>query len=68
MKKPFRIPLTVAFGTMIALYVIGSFFQIDYFSFKLSWNYTEVSLFPVFLGVVAGFLSEFFIRKSTNTR
>ncbi|MBR7553086.1 hypothetical protein ACFFJI_09055 [Allobacillus sp. GCM10007491] len=68
MKKPFWIPLTVALGTMIVLYGIGSLFQIDYFSFKLSWNYTEVSLFPVFLGVAAGFLNEFFIRKSTNTR
>lgn len=64
MKKPFWIPLITAFGTMIILYVIGSIMNYPPLAFKLSLSYSEISLFPIAIGVIVGFITEWLLKLS----
>jgi hypothetical protein len=62
LKKAFWIPLIASFGTMILLYVIGFIANIDVLLFKVSLTYTEISLLPIVVGIVVGFISERIIK------
>lgn len=70
--KRIVIPLAVALGTMAILYTIGNFFEISY----LRWDYEMVipdrdgfmveyggSIIPIFIGIAAGFVAEFVLRR-----
>ncbi|MFE8699810.1 ATPase [Cytobacillus sp. FJAT-54145] len=58
----FWIPLTVSFGMMILLYTIGFIADLDFLIIKISSSYTEISLFPIFVGVLLGFITERIIK------
>ncbi|PID16984.1 ATPase [Sporosarcina sp. P34] len=62
MNNSFWIPLLVSFGTMIFLYFLGFLANIDLLLFKLSLSYTEISLLPIFVGMIMGFISERMIK------
>ena len=62
MSKSFWIPLSAAFGTMILLYIIGFIANIDFLVFKVSPSYTEISLLPIVVGLLAGVISERIIK------
>ncbi|PIC69099.1 ATPase [Sporosarcina sp. P16b] len=62
MNNSFWIPLLVSFGTMIFLYFLGFLANIDLLLFKLSLSYTEISLLPIFVGMIMGFISERIIK------
>ena len=61
-SKPFWIPLIASFGTMILLYIIGFIANIDILVFKVSLSYTEISLLPIVVGILVGFISERIIK------
>lgn len=61
-SKPFWIPLLVAFGTMIVLFIIGSMANIQILVFKLSPTYTEIAFLPIIVGILFGFISERMIK------
>ena len=54
----FRFPLIASFGTIVILYIIGFIADIDFLMFKISGTYTEVSLLPIVVGILIGFISE----------
>ncbi|MCM3670512.1 ATPase [Mesobacillus maritimus] len=58
MNKSFWFPLIASIGTMIFLYVIGFLAKVDMLVFKFSLSYTEISLLPIFIGMVVGFICE----------
>ena len=58
LNKSFWIPLIISFGTMIILYIIGFFADIEFLMFKISSSYTEISLLPIIIGILIGFISE----------
>jgi len=57
-NKSFWFPLIASIGTMIFLYVIGFLAKVDMLVFKFSLSYTEISLLPIFIGMVVGFICE----------
>lgn len=70
--KRIIIPLAVTLGTIAILYTIGNLFEISY----LRWDYERVipdrdgfmveyggSIIPIFIGIGAGFLAEFALRR-----
>ena len=61
-SKSFWIPLIASFGTMILLYIIGFIANIDFLVFKVSLSYTEISLLPIVVGILVGFISERIIK------
>ncbi|ARJ37524.1 ATPase [Sporosarcina sp. P21c] len=67
MNKSFWIPLLVSFGTMIFLYVIGFIANIDILKFTISLSHTEISLVPIGVGIVMGFVSERIIKSKSHT-
>ncbi|PIC80914.1 ATPase [Sporosarcina sp. P18a] len=62
MNNSFWIPLLVSFGTMIFLYLLGFIANIEILLFKLSLSHTEISLLPIVVGMVMGFISERIIK------
>ena len=66
MSKSFWIPLIASFGTMILLYIIGFIANIDFLKFKVSFSYTEISLLPIAVGILVGFLSERIIKLKSQ--
>jgi len=58
MSKPFWLPLISSFGTMILLYIIGYIGNIDFLMFLISPSQIEISLLPIFVGILMGFISE----------
>ncbi|KMJ57217.1 ATPase [Bacillus sp. LL01] len=69
MGKSFWIPLSIAFGSMILLYLIGFFADIDFLIFKWSPSSTEIALLPIVVGLLLGYISERIIKhrnKSNN--
>ncbi|WP_411955327.1 ATPase [Alkalibacillus sp. S2W] len=58
MNKSFWVPLVVSFGSIILLYLLGFIAEIESLMFKLSLSYTEISLLPILIGIILGFLSE----------
>ncbi|MCM3653040.1 ATPase [Metabacillus litoralis] len=62
MSKSFWIPLCASFGTMILLYIIGFIANIDVLIFKVSLSYTEISLLPIVVGILVGFISEWILK------
>ncbi|PID01353.1 MULTISPECIES: ATPase [unclassified Sporosarcina] len=62
MNNSFWIPLLVSFGTMIFLYLLGFVANIEILLFKLSLSHTEISLLPIVVGMVMGFISERIIK------
>ncbi|PIC88105.1 MULTISPECIES: ATPase [unclassified Sporosarcina] len=67
MNKSFWIPLLVSFGTMIVLYVIGFIGNIDILIFNFSLSHTEISLLPIGVGIIMGFISETIIKSKSHT-
>ncbi|PIC56837.1 ATPase [Sporosarcina sp. P12(2017)] len=66
MNKNFWIPLIVSFGTMIVLYIIGFIANIDSLIFNISLSHTEISLVPIGVGIVMGFISERIIKSKSH--
>jgi hypothetical protein len=64
--KSFWIPLVAAFGTMILLYIIGFIGNNDILIFKVSFTYTEISLVPIVIGILVGFISERIIKLKSR--
>jgi hypothetical protein len=64
--KAFWIPLIASFGTMIFLYLIGFIGNIDFLIFKVSFSYTEISLLPIVIGILIGFISERIIKLKSR--
>ncbi|WP_233204434.1 hypothetical protein [Sporosarcina sp. P17b] len=65
-NKFFWIPLLVSFGTMVVLYVIGFTANIDVLLFNFSLSHTEISLLPIGVGMVMGFISETIIKSKSH--
>ena len=63
MNKTFWIPLIASLGTIITLYLIGYIFNIDSLVFDLSLPNSEISLIPVIVGVIVGFISERIVKS-----
>ncbi|TYS67816.1 ATPase [Sutcliffiella horikoshii] len=63
MKKQFWVPLSVACGSMILLYLLGFLADIDFLIFKLSPTYTEIALLPIGVGLILGVISERIIKQ-----
>ncbi len=61
-SKSFTFPVIASFGTMILLYIIGFIADIDFLMFKISNTYTEVSLLPIVVGIIIGYISEQIIK------
>lgn len=66
MSKPFWIPLIVAFGTMALLYSIGIIANEKLLIIKLSPSYTEISLVPIIIGILIGFITERMIKNRSE--
>ena len=66
MSKTDKIALIVAFGTMILLYVIGYFTNIEILKFKISSTYTEISLVPIAVGLIVAFISDRIIKSKVQ--
>ncbi|RDW17307.1 ATPase [Oceanobacillus chungangensis] len=62
MNKNFWIPLIASLGTMIILYLIGNIFNVDFLIFDISLPYSEISLIPIVVGILVGFISERIIK------
>lgn len=62
MRKPFWIPLSVAVGTIVLLYMIGFIANLDFLQFTLTPSYTEISLMPIVFGILIGFMTEYIIK------
>ena len=62
MSKSFTFPVIASFGTMILLYIIGFIADIDFLMFKISNTYTEISLLPIVVGIIIGYISEQIIK------
>ena len=58
MSKLFWIPLIASFGTMILLFTIGNLAGINFMIFKFSLSHTEISLLPIIVGILIGFITE----------
>ncbi|PIC65303.1 ATPase [Sporosarcina sp. P13] len=63
MDKSLWIPLLVSFGTMIVLYLLGYIADIDILIFRMSLSDTEISLLPIAVGMLAGFICERVIKS-----
>lgn len=68
MNKSFWIPLLASLGTMILLYSIGSIADVDSFEFKVSLPYSEISLLPIIIGILVGFISERIIKLKSKSQ
>ena len=66
MSKSDKIALIVAFGTMILLYGIGYFTKIESLKFKISSEYTEISLLPIAVGLFVAFISDRIIKSKVQ--
>lgn len=66
MRKSLMLPLTIGFGSMIALYLIGFFAHIDFLLFKWSPSYIEIALLPVGVGLLLGWISERIMMQRTK--
>ena len=58
MNKVLLIPVLITFGTMLLLYLVGYIAQIESLSFKFSVESQEIALFPIFLALLVGYISE----------
>ena len=68
MNKAFWIPLIASLGTMILLYLIGGIADIDFLVLKISLPYSEISLLPIVVGIIVGFISERIIKLKSKSR
>lgn len=66
MNKRFWIPLLMALGTMILLYIIGFVANIELLKIKISFSSSEISLIPIAIGMLTGFISERMIKTKTS--
>ena len=66
MSKTDAIALIVAFGTMILLYLIGYFANIEFLKFEISSTYTEISLVPIAVGFIVAFISDRIIKSKVQ--
>ena len=66
MSKPFWIPLIASFGTMILLFTISVIADINFLIFKLSPSYTEISLLPIVIGLLIGFITERILKYKSK--
>lgn len=67
MEKSFWIPLTIAFGSMVLLYLIGFLAEIDFLVFKWSPSHTEIALLPIGVGLLLGYISERIIKQKAKS-
>ena len=65
-SKSFWIPLMASFGTMILLYIIGFIADIDFLKLKISLSDAEISLLPIVVGMLVGFISERIIKLKSQ--
>ncbi len=61
--KTFWVPLTIAFGSMILLYLIGFLADINFLIFKVSPSSTEIALLPILVGLLLSFFSQQIIKQ-----
>lgn len=55
MKKAVCVALSISLGSMIFLYIIGFFADVDFLTFKISTTHMEIGLLPIGVGLlVAG--------------
>ncbi|SDI36857.1 hypothetical protein SAMN05192534_13920 [Alteribacillus persepolensis] len=66
MNKLFWIPLITSIGTIILLYGIGNTADVDFLVFRMSLSNVEISLLPIAVGILAGFISERIVKKKRN--
>ena len=66
MSKSFWIPLMASFGTMILLYIIGFIADIDFLKLRISLSDAEISLLPIVVGMLVGFISERIIKLKSQ--
>ena len=66
MSKSDKIALIVAFGTMILLYVIGYFANIEFLKFEISSTHSEISLLPIAVGIIVAFISDRIIKSKVQ--
>lgn len=67
MRKSFWVPLSIAFGSMVLLYLLGFLADINFLIFKVSTTYLEVAFLPIGVGLILGVVSEQIIKRRTKS-
>ncbi|MGG4471548.1 ATPase [Paenibacillus alvei] len=66
MSKYFWVPFTAGFATVVLLYIVGTITEIDILMFRVSLSYTEISFFPIIVGILVGLISKQIIRYKSK--
>ncbi|MGD6814928.1 ATPase [Sutcliffiella horikoshii] len=67
MRKSFWVPLSIAFGSMVLLYLLGFLADINFLIFKVSSTYLEIAFLPICVGLILGVVSEQIIKHRTKS-